>query len=77
MFNVNNIDSYENQKVIQTISHYCRLDSKKSNEQPEIFVNNKSVMKIEDDTQEDLYTKPANIVKIGILQSSIMNNRVF
>ena len=59
------VDSYENQKQIVTISHNCRMEKQKSDKQIDIFVNDKNVMEIEEETKEYISTKPARIVTIG------------
>ena len=59
------VDSYENQKQIVTISHNCRMEKQKSDKQIDIFVNDKNVMEIEEETKEYISTKPVRIVTIG------------
>ena len=68
------VDSYENQKQIVTISHNCRMEKQKSDKQIDIFVNDKNVMEIEEETKEYISTKPVRIVTIGRELSLMTNN---
>ena len=68
------VDSYENQKQIVTISHNCRMEKQKSDKQIDIFVNDKNVMEMEEETKEYISTKPVRIVTIGRELILLVNN---
>ena len=63
-------------KYILQLKHQCKVEKLKSNIQFDIYVNDKNVMEMEEETKEYISTKPARPECIGrelILLLQVMN----
>ena len=72
------IDSPQNQKHIDTITHYCRAEKNRGNARFVIYVNDKDISKIAEEKEEK---KPGTLkkeepkVSIGIMVDIYIRNR--
>lgn len=72
------IDSPQNQKHIDTITHYCRAERNRGKARFVIYVNDKDISKIAEEKEEE---KPRTLrqeepkVSIGIMMDIYIRNR--
>lgn len=65
------IDSYNNQKYIDTITHYCRAESNRGNARFVIYMNDKDISKMLEEREEEKPRTPKKEerkVVIGIIK---------
>ena len=72
------IDSPQNQKHIDTITHYCRAERNRGNARFVIYVNNKDISKSVEENEEEkprIMRKEEPKVSIGIMKDINIRNR--
>ena len=72
------IDSPQNQKHIDTITHYCRAERNRGNARFVIYVNDKDISKNDEENEEEkprIMRKEEPKVSIGIMKDINIRNR--